>query len=73
SSSDKELLLEQSELLRKNLITIMNNKTYSDSFSGGTGRKESVLRRFSWFEEAVSYSINKQLIGTNYDNKIIAT
>lgn len=70
--SDKEAIVKNSGLLRENLITLMNNKTYSDSFSGGTGRKESVIKRFSWFEDTVSYSINNQIISIGNDNKIIA-
>lgn len=58
-SDDKiALLVQNKELLKINLITLMNNKSYSSSLSGGTGTKDSVLRRFSWFREVIERTID---------------
>ena len=50
SDKDKEELLNHEDLFKENLMTLMTNDRYSNSLSGGTGTKDSVNIRFSWFE-----------------------
>lgn len=67
-----ETLIAQKELLKQNLLVLMNNKSFSTSLSGGTGTRDSVLRRFGWFGEAVSITMNERKVRINDDNKIEA-
>ena len=70
-SNEKEFLLRQnSELLKDNLIELMNSKRYSNSLSVGTGTKDSVNIRFSWFQYVLDKSIQGIKIRINDDNKI---
>ncbi len=69
SDDDVERLMVNESLLKQNLIAIMNNESYSNSMSGGTGKKNAVNRRFSWFEAVVNHSINGKKIHVD-DNKI---
>ena len=66
----KKKLLIQRELFKENLMTLMRNGRYSNSLSGGTGTKDSVNIRFSWFEQVLIKSINGIKIRINNDNKI---
>lgn len=70
SDQKATLLLQNRDLLKRNLIELMNNKSYSSSLSGGTGTKDSVLRRFSWFRDVIERTINGNLIFITDDNKI---
>ncbi|MFI3263168.1 MAG: hypothetical protein R3Y26_09720 [Rikenellaceae bacterium] len=47
-----------------------DSKSYSYSFSGGTGGIDSVKRRFSWFIEIIERSINGIYIKITDDNKV---
>ena len=67
---NKKKLLIQRELFKDNLMTLMTNDRYSNSLSGGTGTKDSVNIRFSWFEQVLIKSINGIKIRINNDNKI---
>lgn len=58
------------DLLKTNLITLMNNYRYSNSLSGGTGTRDSVNIRFSWFKQVLDKSIAGQKIKISDDNKI---
>lgn len=59
SDDDIRKLELQKELFIENLIFKMrNDATYNNSFSGGTGKRESVNKRFSVFNEVLSKSIN---------------
>ncbi len=70
-SSDEEILVrENSELLKDNLIELMNNDRYSNALSAGTGTKDSVTIRFSWFQQVLQKSINGFKIKVSDDNKI---
>lgn len=52
-------LTKNATLFKNNLIATMNNdKTYNESFSGGTGKRNKVKKRFSVFEEVLNKSIN---------------
>ena len=52
-------LLDNKELFKENLIFKMNSDTaYNNSFSGGTGKRDSVIKRFSVFNEILVKSIN---------------
>ena len=70
SDTDTTKLIEQKELFKSNLITIMNNKSYSGSMSGGTGMKNSVTKRFGWFRDVLKRSIDGVKIKVTDDNKI---
>lgn len=70
SDQKTTLLLQNRDLLKRNLIELMNNKSYSSSLSGGTGTKDSVLRRFSWFRDIIERTINGNQIFITDDNKI---
>lgn len=70
NSMEQSMLLANSNLLKENLITLMNVPRYSNSLSGGTGTKDSVNIRFSWFRHVLSKSMNGQKIKISNDNKI---
>jgi hypothetical protein len=70
STEEENLLRQNSELLKDNLIVLMNNKRYDNSLSEGTGTKDRVNIRFSWFKEVLQKSIHKIRIRINDDNKI---
>jgi hypothetical protein len=54
----KQLLIHK-DLFKQNLIAEMSrNKSFNDSFSGGTAQKDSVKKRFSVFNEILSKSMN---------------
>lgn len=63
-------LVEKKELFKENLITLMNNDRYSNALSGGTGTKDSVNIRFSWFKEVLTRSLLGHKIYITDDNKI---
>lgn len=70
-NGDEEILVrENSELLKDNLIKLMNNDRYSNALSAGTGTKDSVNIRFSWFQQVLQKSINGIKIKVSDDNKI---
>lgn len=70
-NDDEEILLRQkTELLKDNLIELLKNKRYNNSLSLGTGTKDSVNIRFSWFNQVLKKSINGQKIRIGDDNKI---
>ena len=48
----------------------MNNFRYSNSLSGGTGTKDSVNIRFSWFKQVLEKSVLGITIRISDDNKI---
>lgn len=70
SDTEKKQVLENKELLKENLITLMNSPRYSNSLSGGTGTRDSVNIRFSWFKQVLNKSMQGQKIRISYDNKI---
>jgi hypothetical protein len=70
NSNEEVLIRENSELLKDNLIELMNNDRYSNALSAGTGTKDSVTIRFSWFQQVLQKSINGIKIRVNDDNKI---
>ncbi len=70
NSKEIDLVRENKDLLQENLIKLMNNDRYSNSLSGGTGTKDSVNIRFSWFKSVLNKSINGIKIRISDDNKI---
>ncbi|WP_373728275.1 DUF262 domain-containing protein [Bacteroides heparinolyticus] len=70
SESEEKLLLENKEILKNNLIELIKNDRYSNALSRGTGTKDSVNIRFSWFEQVLFKSINGIKIQISDDNKI---
>ena len=70
NDTEKNQVLENKELLKENLITLMNSPRYSNSLSGGTGTRDSVNIRFSWFKQVLTKSMNGKKIQISYDNKI---
>lgn len=67
---ERVLVLANKELLKENLITLMNSSRYSNSLSGGTGTRDSVNIRFFWFKQVLSKSMQGQKIRISNDNKI---
>lgn len=57
TASEKNRLLENQKLFKTNLLNLMQNRQYFSSLSSGTGKRESVLLRFSLFNEVVNESI----------------
>lgn len=71
TDSEKETLLVHKGLLVENLYTAMReSKSYNISFSGGTGQRDSVRRRFSWFQTIMKRSMDGVKIRITDDNKI---
>ena len=70
SDQNKRELLNHKDLFKENLMTLMANDRYSNSLSRGTGTKDSVNIRFSWFEQVLFKSINGIKIRISNDNKI---
>ena len=70
SDQNKRELLNHKVLFKENLMTLMANDRYSNSLSRGTGTKDSVNIRFSWFEQVLFKSINGIKIRISNDNKI---
>lgn len=70
SDQNKKELLNHKDLFKENLMTLMANDRYSNSLSRGTGTKDSVNIRFSWFEQVLFKSINGIKIRISNDNKI---
>ncbi len=70
SENKKNLLLDNKDILKDNLITIMKTDRYSNALSRGTGTRDSVNIRFSWFEQVLNKSINGIKIKISDDNKI---
>jgi hypothetical protein len=67
---EKNLVRNNCELFKDNLITLMNSSRYSNALSRGTGTKDSVTIRFSWFQQVLQKSINGIKIKVSDDNKI---
>jgi hypothetical protein len=63
-------LITNQDLFKTNLITLMNSGRYSSSLSGGTGTRDSVNIRFSWFKQVLDKSIAGAKIKISDDNKI---
>ena len=53
SERERQLLIERKELLKKNLLSLMQDDRFWNSFSMGTGTRDSVLQRFGGFKRAV--------------------
>ena len=70
NSEEENLLRQNSELLKDNLMELMKSKRYNNSLSVGTGTKDSVNIRFSWFQHVLQKSIHGLKIRVNDDNKI---
>lgn len=70
SDQNKRELLNHKWLLKENLMTLMANDRYSNSLSRGTGTKNSVNIRFSWFQDILNKSIEGIKIRISDDNKI---
>lgn len=70
SDQNKRELLNHKDLFKENLMTLMANDRYSNSLSGGTGTKDSVNIRFSWFQQVLNKSIEGIKIKISDDNKI---
>lgn len=70
NQSDQDKLLQNKKILKDNLIRLMKSDRYSNALSGGTGTKDSVIIRFSWFQQVLQKSINGIKIKLGDDNKI---
>lgn len=67
---EKNQVLQNKRLLCDNLIALMNSDRYSNALSGGTGTRDSVNIRFSWFKQVLQKSMNGIKIKISDDNKI---
>lgn len=70
NEEEQSLLMENRNILKENLIELMCADRYANSLSGGTGTKDSVNIRFSWFEEVLHKSLKGIKIRISDDNKI---
>ncbi|GAB6010870.1 DUF262 domain-containing protein [Viscerimonas tarda] len=70
TAEEETRLRKNSKLLKENLIELMKSERYSNALSRGTGTKDSVTIRFSWFEQVLDKSINGLKIKVSHDNKI---
>lgn len=68
--TEKNMLLNNKDILIDNLMSLMRSDRYSNALSGGTGTKDSVNIRFSWFQQVLQKSINGIKIQMTDDNKI---
>lgn len=58
NETEIEGLMQHMDAFKENLIvTMRNNKTYNDAFSGGTGKRDKVRKRFSVFNEVLRKSL----------------
>jgi hypothetical protein len=64
NDKDKQALLENSEVLKENLIDLMNMNRYSNALSRGTGTKDSVNMRFSCFQDILRMSLKGNLLSS---------
>ena len=70
STGDFEELNKKKDLFKNNLISVMrNDKTYSNSFSNATGRRDNVKKRFSVFSGVMKKSIKGEQIVYGNDKK----
>jgi len=69
NDEEEKLLRQNIALLKDNLIELMKSKRYNNSLSV-TGNKDSVITRFSWFQQVLQKSIHGQKIRVSNDNKI---
>lgn len=53
----RTVLIRKKELLKRNLLILMNEDRFWNSFSMGTGTRDSVLQRFGGFKAAVEATI----------------
>lgn len=70
TTDEEKLLREHSDVFKDNLIVLMQTDRYSNSLSQGTGTKDSVTVRFSWFNQVLKKSIKGIKIKISDDNKI---
>lgn len=71
SKEEKESLRTNKELFIDNLHTAMRESiTYRNSFSGGTGTKDSVKWRFQSFNQILNMTCNGLIVKVTDDNKI---
>ena len=70
TTDEQNQLLQNKRLFCDNLIALMKSDRYSNALSGGTGTRDSVNIRFSWFKQVLQKSINGLKIKISDDNKI---
>jgi hypothetical protein len=70
NTNEVESVKQNGELLKNNLITLMNSDKYSNALSRATGTRDSVSVRFSLFQQVLEKSINNIRIKITNDNKI---
>lgn len=69
NSHEEDLLRQNKEILKANLMELMRSKRYDGSLRA-TGTKDSVTIRFSWFEAVLKKSIQGIRVRITHDNKI---
>jgi len=70
SDTQINLLKQNKELFKNNLIKLMINDRFFRSLSQGTGTSDTVKNRFSMFQQTLQKSINGIKIKITDDNKI---
>jgi len=65
NNRDEEKLRLNIELFKSNLIILMNYRRFNDSLSRGTGTKDSVNIRFSFFQDVIKENIYKTELKEN--------
>lgn len=70
SESEVACLLKNEQVFKNNLLELVRNTRYSNALSRGTGTKDSVSIRFSWFERVLRKSIEGVSVIIDNDNEI---
>ncbi len=63
SAEDETCLVDRKELLKDNLIYLMNNATFATSISTGTGRLDRVQTRFKGVADAIRVTLEGRKLG----------
>ena len=63
NTDDETCLISRKELLKDNLIHLMNDDSFETSISTGTGRRDRVHMRFNGVENAIKATLENKKIG----------
>jgi hypothetical protein len=63
NTDDETCLIRRKELLKDNLIHLMNDDSFATSISTGTGRRDRVHMRFNGVENAIKATLENIKMG----------
>ena len=63
NTDDETCLISRKELLKDNLIHLMNDDSFATSISTGTGRRDRVHMRFNGVENAIKATLENKKMG----------